>query len=129
MAFYIPSVHDATAKLLLVEYDVSVDVASPENCTASYKMTERSLKAWEQYSITLICKDKENRRLGYGGHVIKPSFTGVRVSGVAITDNKNGSYIISFIPRQHGVLKFEVSIDGVPAPSCSLTKQVNWALL
>ena len=124
-----PSVHDTTKKLLLAEYDVSVDVASQENCTASFKVSEMWLKLGKQYSITLICKDKENRRLRYGGHVIKPSFTGVKVNDVAITDNKNGSYIISFAPRQYGVLEFKVSIDGVSAPSCSLRKQVKWVIM
>jgi hypothetical protein len=50
------------------------------------------------------------------------------VSDVAVTDNKDGSYTISFCPRQGGMLKFEVSINGTPAPKCSLTKQVKWVI-
>ena len=118
------SVHDVTRKLL-TEYDARGNVASPENCTASFTEIETPLELGKQYSITLICMDKNNRRLGCGGHVIKPSFTGADVSDVAITDNEDGSYIISFVLRQGAVLEFEVSIDGVPAPSCSLTKQVR----
>jgi hypothetical protein len=49
----------------------------------------------------------------------------MEVSDVAVTDNKDGSYTISFCPRQGGMLKFEVSINGTPAPKCSLTKQVE----
>ena len=127
--FYIPpSVNDTSKKLLRAEYDVHVDVASPENCTASFSETKTPLKLEKWYSIALICKDRSNHRLGYGGHVIKPSFTGVEVSDVAITDNGDGSYIISFVLRQGAVLEFGVSIDGVPAPSCSLTKQVRWVI-
>jgi hypothetical protein len=52
----------------------------------------------------------------------------MEVSDVAVTDNKDSSYTISFCPRQGGMLKFEVSINGTPAPKCSLTKQVKWVI-
>ena len=84
------------------------------------------MEAGKQYCITLVCNDKNNRRLRCGGQDIKPSFTGVEVCDVAVTDNKNGSYAIRFCPRQGGMLKFEVSINGIPARKCSLTKQVKW---
>jgi hypothetical protein len=52
----------------------------------------------------------------------------MEVSDVAVTDNKDGSYTISFSLRQGGMLKFEVSINGTPAPNCSLAKQVKWVI-
>ncbi|CAB4039241.1 Hypothetical predicted protein [Paramuricea clavata] len=52
----------------------------------------------------------------------------MEVSDVAVTDNKDGSYTISFCPGRGGMLKFEVFISGMPAPNCSLTKQVNWVI-
>ncbi len=87
---------------------------------------ETPMEVGKQYSITLICHDKDNRRLRCGGQDIKPSFTGMEVSNVAVTDNNDGSYTIGFCPRQGGMLKFEVSINEVPAPNCSLAKQVKW---
>jgi hypothetical protein len=128
MVFVIPSSVQAKKKELLIEYDVDVTVANPESCTASFKETEATFNPGKQYSITLICHDKNNRRLRYGVQAIKPSFTGMGVSDVAVTDNKDGSYTISFCPRQGGMLKFEVSINGTPAPKCSLTKQVKWVI-
>ena len=89
---------------------------------------KRFMEAGKQYSITLICNDKNNGRLKYGGDDIKPSFTGMDVNDVAVADNKDGSYSISFCSRQGGMLKFEVSINGVSAPNCSLTKQVRWVI-
>ncbi len=89
---------------------------------------ETPMEVGEQYSITLICHDKDNLRLRYGGQDIKPSFTGMEVSDVAVTDNEDGSYTIGYCPRQGGMLKFAVSINGVPAPNCSLTKQVKWVI-
>jgi hypothetical protein len=125
MGFIIPSSAQEKKKELLIDYDVDDAVANPESCTASFQETEAIFNAGKQYFITIICHDKNNRRLRYGGHDIKPSFTGMEVSDVAVTDNKDGSYIISFSPRQGGMLKFKVSINGTPAPNCSLTKQVK----
>ncbi|CAB4043305.1 tripartite motif-containing 45-like [Paramuricea clavata] len=128
MVFIIPSSAQEKKKELLIDYYVDDAVANPESCTASFKETEATFNAGKQYSITLICHDKNNRRLRYGGLDIKPSFTGMEVSDVAFTDNKDGSYTISFSLRQGGMLKFEVSINGTPAPNCSLTKQVKWVI-
>jgi hypothetical protein len=128
MVFIIPSSVQEKKKELLIDYDVGVPVANSESCTASFKETEATFNPGKQYSITLICHDKNNRRLGYGGLDIKPSFTGMEVSDVAVTDYKDGSYTISFCPRQGGMLKFEVSINGTPASNCSLTKQVKWVI-
>ncbi|CAB4044013.1 tripartite motif-containing 45-like [Paramuricea clavata] len=128
MVFIIPSSVQETKNKLLTKYDVDVAVATPVYCHTSFKEKEKMFDAGEQYSVTLICHDKNNRRLRYGGQDIKPSFTGMEVSDVAVTDNKDGSYTISFSPRQGGMLKFEVSINGTPAPNCSLTKQVNWVV-
>jgi hypothetical protein len=128
MVFIIPSSVQKKKKELLIDYDVDVTVANPESYTASFKETEATFNPGKPYSITLICRDKNNRRLRYGVQDIKPLFTGMEVSDVAVTDNKDGSYTISFCPRQGGMLKFEVSINGTPAPKCSLTKQVKWVI-
>ncbi len=122
MVFIIPdSVQDTLNK-----YDVVVPVISPDNCKAFLVEKETPLKPGKQYSMTLICNDNKNRRLG--GQVIKPSFSGMEVSDVSVTDNKDGSHVISFCPHQGGVLKFNVSINGIPAPSCSLTKRVQFTI-
>ena len=125
----IPDISE-TKKKLLTKYNVDVAVASPAYCHTSFKEfeEEKVFDAGKQYSVTLICHDKNNRRLRYGGQDIQPLFTGMEVSDVAVTDNKDGSYTISFCPRQGGMLKFEVSINGTPAPNCSLTKQVKWVI-
>ena len=127
MMFIIPSSVQETKETLLNQYEVDVTVPSPENCQASFEDKEMMFPG-KQYSITLICRDKDNRRLRYGGQDVKPLFTGMEVSDVAVTDNNDGSYSISFCPRQSGMLKFEVAINGIPAPNCSLTKQVNWVI-
>jgi hypothetical protein len=128
MVFIIPSSVQETKKELLTKYDVDVAVANPVYCHASFKEEEKVFDAAKHYSVTLVCHDKNNRRVKYGGQDIKPSFNGMEVSDDAVTDNKDGSYTISFCPRHGGMLKFEVSINGTPAPNCSLTKQVKWII-
>ena len=103
MGFVIPSSVQETRKTLLTKYDVDVTAANPENCKATFKEDEKVFGAGSKYSITLICNDTNDRRMRYGGQVIKPSF-GIRVRDVAVTDNKDGSYTISFCPYQRGTL-------------------------
>ena len=126
MGFVIPSSVQETRKTL-TKYDVDVAVTDPANCKASFKEEETVLSTGKKYSITLICNDKNNGRIRYGGHVIKPSF-GIKVRDDAVTDNKDGSYTIRFCPDLCGMLSFEVSINGVLAPKCSLKKQVKWVI-
>ena len=127
MMFIIPSSVQETKETLLDQYEVDVTVPSPENCQASFEDKEMMFPG-KQYSITLICRDKDNRRFRYGGQDVKPLFTGMEVSDVAVTDNNDGSYSISFCPRKGGMLKFMVSINGIPALNCSLTKEVKWVI-
>ena len=156
MGFIIPSSVQETKKALLTRYDVRVVVAYPANCQtlleeekkctttpkkqkgrflskdenrkSSFKGNEKVLDVGKKYFITLICNDRNNRRMTYGGQVIKPSFTGLSVRDVVVTDNHDGSYKISFCPVQGGTLQFKVSINEIPAPNCSLTKQVKWII-
>ena len=122
-----PSVQEAK-ETLLSQYYVDVSVACPENCQAFFKEEENMFDAGKQYSITLICLDQDNQRLKWGGQNVKPSFTGMDVCDVIVTDNKDGSHTIRFRPRQGGMLKFQVVINGIPTPNCSLTKQVRWVI-
>ena len=149
MMFVIPYSVLEIKKGVLIKYVVDASIASPEKCHAYFNKVETAveqeavavvkhrkdvkkadefLEAGKQYSLTLICNDKNNRRLRYGGQNIKPLFTGMEVSNVSVTDNNNGSYAISFCPRQGGMVKFDVSINGMPAPNCSLSKQVKWII-
>ena len=128
MVFTVPSSVPETNETLLKRYDVDVAVVSPSCCTASFKGEDKIFNAGKHYFITLISNDKNKQRLRYGNQIIKPSFTGMEVREVSVTDNHDGSYTIGFCPHQGGMLKFEVSINKRPAPNCSLTKQVKWVI-
>ena len=126
MIFSIPASVQYKKEALFIDYDVNVQVANPENCRASFQQGDNFFYAGKQYSIELICNDQNNRRLR--GQVIKPLFTGVEVSDVAVNYNKDGSYVVSFCPRQDGQLALDVSINEQAAPRCSLAKNVKWIL-
>ena len=128
MGFVIPPSAQKTNEKLLNEYDVDVTAVNPENCQAAFECEENMFIAENLYSVTFICQDNENQRLRYGSQDIQPLFSGVEVCDVSTIDNKDGSFIINFRPRRGGILKFEVSINGIPAPNCSLTKQVTWVI-
>ena len=124
MVFVIPTSAPKTKETLLNKYDVDVSVASPDYCQTTFTGDEGVFLAHRQYSISLICNDENNQRLRHGNQIIEPLFTGVKVSDIAVTDNKDGSYTFAFCPLEVGMLKFELSINGIPSATCSLTKQV-----
>ena len=126
MEFITPSSVQEAKEELLEKCDVYVTAAYPGNCNAFFIEKEKKLNVGKQYSITLVCHDKYNRRLEDGGQHIKPLFTGMQVSDVVITDLNDGSYTIGFCPHQGGMLKFMVYVNGRLAPKCSLSKQVKW---
>ena len=99
-----------------VQTIVEKQMINDNKCADSGHKAERFMGAGRQYSITLVCKNKNNRKLRYGGQDVKLSFTGINVNNVSVTDNKDGSYTISFCPCQVGMSKFEVCINGAPAP-------------
>ena len=119
------SVKDIGNKLFNA-YAVDDVVASPGNCKASFNNPDAALEIGKQSTITMICYDKYNKRVKHGGQVIKTTISGVEVGDVTVNDNNDGSHTASFAPRKGGVMKFEVTINGHPAPSCSLTKDVKW---
>ena len=154
MMFVIPCSVWEMKEILLNNHDVDDSPASPEKCHAYFNddvtvleqikeemdkyckkervddcnNKETFLGAGRDHSITLICINENNRRLQYGGLDIKPSFTGIKVDNVTVKDNKDGSYTITFYPSQLGLLNYKVSINGIPAANCSLTKQVKWVM-
>ena len=128
MVFMVPSSVSETKEALLKRYDVDVAVACPSSSQASFKEEDEIFDADKQYFITLICNDKNKQRLRCGNQIIKPSFTGMKVRDLSVTDNHDGSYTIGFSPRHGGLLKFEVSINRMPAPNCTLMKRVKWVL-
>ena len=109
-------------------YAVDDVVASPGNCKASFtdEPNPPRLKIGKPSTIAIVCYDKYNKRVKHGGQVIKPTISGVEVSDVTVNNNNDGSHTVSFSPRQGGMMKFEVTINGRPTPSCSLTKDVKW---
>ena len=113
-----------TTKVCSVE-EVAV---CPEKCEA--KFPDPTLKVGKKSVIVITCKDKEGRIIssGCGKDQILPTFTGVQVEDIEISENQNGTHEISFVVTELGTLQFEAKINGLVAPGCSLNAEVEWEL-
>ena len=101
-----------------------------ENYSANFKKSEKWLKVGKKIEITIKCNSnaKHSGNPPTRREAIKPIFTGVPVKGVTVIEITTGSYNVSFVPLEVGVLKFELLMNGRPAPQCTLSKCVRWAL-
>ena len=100
----------------------------PEKCEATFP--DPTLKVGKKSVIVITCKDKEGRIIssGCGKDQIRPTFTGVQVEDIEISENQDGTHEISFVVTELGTLQFEAKINGVVAPACSLDAEVKWEL-
>ena len=100
----------------------------PEKCEATY--LNATVKVGKKSVIVITCKDKEGRIIssGCGKDLIQPTFTGVQVEDIEISGNRDGTYEISFVVNELGMLQFETKINGLAAPACSLEAEVKWEL-
>ncbi|CAB4001104.1 Hypothetical predicted protein [Paramuricea clavata] len=100
----------------------------PEKCEA--KFLDPTVKVGKRSVIVVTCKDKDGWIITSGCEkdLIQPTFTGVQVEDIEISENRNGTHEISFLVNELGTLQFEAKIKGVAAPSCSLEAEVKWEL-
>ena len=126
LIFAIPWSLEDTKKNFLSFFGVDDSVADPSQCQADFVEQSEYLKRGQQNSVKILCLDKCKRRVKNGGQVVKANISGVETHGTTTKDNNDGTHTVSFTPRHGGTLKFEATIDGRPAPGCSLTKDVSW---
>ena len=100
----------------------------PEKCQA--KLLDPIVKVGKKSSIIMLCKDKEDRMInsGVGKDLIEPIFTGVRIQESNVSENKDGTHAISFVPGELGTIQFEAKINGYGSPGCSLKVDLQWEL-
>ena len=100
----------------------------PEKCEATF--LDPTVKVGKKSVIVVTCKDKDGWIITSGCEkdLIQPTFTGVQVEDIEISENRNGTHEISFLVNELGTLQFEAKINGVAAPSCSLEAEVKWEL-
>ena len=100
----------------------------PEKCEA--KLPDPMLKVEKKSVILIIFKDKQGRTIssGCGKDIFEPTFTGVPVKDIEMSENEDGTYTISFVVNELGTLQFEARVNGCVAPGCSLKAGVKWEL-
>ena len=126
LRFSIPWSIEDTDKNFLSYFAVDETVADPNQCQAEFTDEGEHLKRDQQTSLKVICFDKNKRRIKNGGQRVQAYISGVEYDDATIQDNKDGTHTINVTPRRGGTLEFKATIDGRPAPRCSLTKDVTW---
>ena len=126
LIFTVPWSIEDTTKNFLSYFAVFESVADPDQCQAKFTEDHLHLKRGQQASVNIICFDKNKKRIKNGGQAIQANISGVQCDNVTTQDNKDGTHTINFTPRGGGALKIEATINGRPAPGCSLTKDVAW---
>ncbi|XP_046862542.1 tripartite motif-containing protein 45-like isoform X2 [Xenia sp. Carnegie-2017] len=125
LIFVKPESFGAKRKDLLDKYSVSEIEVDFENCTATFDDLS-TIKLFNKSSITLTCFDQYKKRLPYGNYLVEPTFSGVEIKDLSITDNENGSYSVAFCPTTSGYLKCTFSISQTQVPNCTLNTWVGW---
>ncbi|CAB4005711.1 tripartite motif-containing 45-like [Paramuricea clavata] len=126
LRFSIPWSIEDTDKNFLSYFAVDESVADPNQCQAEFTDEGEHLKRDQQTSLKIICFDKNKKRIKNGGQVVEANISGVEYDNATIQDNKDGTHTVNVTPRRGGTLEFKATIDGRPAPRCSLTKDVTW---
>ena len=100
----------------------------PEKCQA--KLADPVVKVGKKSMINISCKDNEGQIIssGVGRDLVEPTFTGVLVQNVEVTENDDGKHVVSFVPNELGTIQFEAKINGRVSPDCSLRADVQWEL-
>ena len=122
------SVNDLDNRVVLL-CCVADEKESTHKYTACFNESEKWLKVGVIYKITIkreTCKTSDESQRGLG--TIKVVFQGVTVKEVTLSADNHGSYDVSFIAVEVGVLKFAAYINGRPAPSCTLSRGVKLML-
>ena len=126
LTFTIPWPVEDTKQNFLQNFSVQESVADPNQCQAEFIDQSKYLKRDNETSVKIICFDKHKNRVKHGGQVVQASISGTEHDDATIQDHTDGTYTVTFIPRGGGTLEFKATIDGHPAPRCSLTKDVAW---
>ncbi|XP_028401629.1 tripartite motif-containing protein 45-like [Dendronephthya gigantea] len=128
LMFTIPWTIQDTTKNFMSFFAVYESVTEPGQCQAEFTDQDQlHLKRGQQASVRITCFTKNKNKVNTGGQTIQANISGVECDdNIKIQDNKDGTHTVNFIPRHGGALKIEATINGHPAPGCSLTKDVAW---
>ena len=98
---------------------------SPEKCQA--KLSDPMVKVGKKSMIIILRKDNGGRTIssGVGRDLVEPTFTGVQVQNIELTENDDGKHVVSFVPNEPGTIQFEAKINGRVSPDCSLKTDVQ----
>ncbi|XP_050072359.1 tripartite motif-containing protein 45 [Anopheles maculipalpis] len=109
---------------------VTTQKADPRQSGIEHSAGElATLKAHKRVQLTLVVRDYEGRRLGHGGITVQ---TDLRFRddddhsvAMAIVDNRDGSYGLTFVPPRPGVMHLTLFVDGKMLEECPVVLRIH----
>uniref|UniRef100_A0A182NZI4 B box-type domain-containing protein n=1 Tax=Anopheles epiroticus TaxID=199890 RepID=A0A182NZI4_9DIPT len=109
---------------------VTTQKADPRQSGIEHSAGElATLKAHKRVQLTLVVRDNEGRRLGHGGITVQ---TDLRFRDdddhsipLSITDNRDGSYGLTFVPPRPGVMHLMLFVDGKLLEECPVALRIH----
>ena len=104
-------VNTDTLATMITEFGCVYDT-SPSNSTAV--ITRNRLAVGDEIKVKTISRDIRGQELDHGGEVVRSRLTpvGKRSIECQVTDNNDGSYLVSVTPQQSGQHKLSITIHG-----------------
>lgn len=98
---------------------VTTQKVDPRNCSldnCSGSALAQGLKVHRRVEMTLVTKDYDGKPMNHGGILVGGDLRyrdeENRPVTVAVTDNRDGTYQLSFMPERAGVMALMISVDG-----------------
>ncbi|XP_052864548.1 tripartite motif-containing protein 45 [Anopheles cruzii] len=109
---------------------VTTQKADPRQCTVEHPGAElATLKAHKRVLLTLVVRDYDGRRLAYGGLTVHTDLRyrddEAHAVAMALVDNRDGSYGLSFTPPRAGVMHLAITVDGRTIEECPIVLRIH----
>ncbi|EDS26901.1 tripartite motif-containing protein 45 [Culex quinquefasciatus] len=111
---------------------VTTQKVDPRNCSldnCSGSALAQGLKVHRRVEMTLVTKDYEGKPMTHGGILVGGDLRyrdeENRPITVAVTDSRDGTYQLSFMPERAGVMALMISVDGKLIEDCPYVLRIH----
>ncbi|KAL1400069.1 hypothetical protein pipiens_002117 [Culex pipiens pipiens] len=111
---------------------VTTQKVDPRNCSldnCSGSALAQGLKVHRRVEMTLVTKDYEGKPMTHGGILVEGDLRyrdeENRPVTVAVTDSRDGTYQLSFMPERAGVMALMISVDGKLIEDCPYVLRIH----
>jgi tripartite motif-containing protein 45 len=106
---------------------ITTQIVSAKHCTLETTEGLMNLRVHRKAELVLLSKDKEDRQMCHGGLVLSVDLKckdGVaRTIPTQVSDKRDGTYLITFVPDISGLLKLQITINEKPIKVCHIERK------